>query len=58
MPDHAEQGQGVDATETSIDIAQATFPGSSHVTSMRTLETTFLVDENLVPIKIEKIPGI
>jgi hypothetical protein len=58
MTDHAEQGQGVDASESSIDIAQATFPGSSHVISMGTIQTTFLVDENLVPIKIEKIPGI
>jgi len=55
--DRADQDQGVDAEEDSIDITIASFPGSSHVTSTGTLETTFLVDENLVPIKIEKIPG-
>ena len=54
-PDGTEQG--VDA-EISNDNAQVTFPQSSSVTSMGTLETTFLVDDNLVPIKIEKIPGI
>ena len=55
--DRANQDQGVDAEEDSIDITIASFPRSSHVTSTGTLETTFLVDENLVPIKIEKIPG-
>jgi hypothetical protein len=55
---HAEQGQGVDASESSIDISQEAFPGSSHVISVGTIQTTFLVDENIVPIKIEKILGI
>jgi len=55
--DHVEQGQGVDADESSIDISQAIFSASSRVIKMRTIQTTFLVDENLVPIRIEKIPG-
>ena len=55
MPYGIEQGVDV---EISKDNAQATFPGSSRVTSMGTLETTILVDDNLVPIKIENIPGI
>ena len=42
--------------DSNVD-AEATFPGSSRVTRIGTLETTFLVDENLVPIKIENIPG-
>lgn len=52
-----DEDQGVDAEEDSIDITIISFLGSSHVTGTRTLETTFLVDENLVPIKIEKITG-
>ena len=49
--------QGVDA-EIRIENAQASFHGYSCVTNTGTLETTFLVDDNLVPIKIEKILGI
>jgi hypothetical protein len=56
--DHAEQGQRVDASESSIDISQATFPRYSHVISTGIVQNTFLVDENLVPRKIEKIPRI
>jgi hypothetical protein len=50
--------EGVD-TESPInfDVEEATFPGSSRVKSTGTLETTFLVDEDLVPIKIPTIPG-
>ena len=56
--DRFDQAQGdVDAEDDSIDIAIVAFPGSSRVTSMGTLETTFLVDENLIPIKKEKIPS-
>lgn len=58
MPDHVEPGQEVDVEDTDIDIAIAAFPGSSRVSSMGTLETTFLVDENVLLIKIERIPGI
>ena len=53
--DRAEDG--VDVEHASIDIVEATFLGSSRVTSAGTIQTTFLVDEELVPIKIEKIPG-
>ena len=49
--------QGVNA-EISNDNAQAAFHVSSHVTTTGTHETTFLVDDNLVPIKLKKIPSI
>ena len=49
MPNGTEQR--VDA-EISNDNAQASFPRSSHFTSTGTLHTTFLVDENIVPINI------
>ena len=55
--DRVDQNQGVDAEDDNIDIFVASFPGSSCVTSTGTVEATFLVDENLLPIKIEKIPG-
>ena len=49
--------EGVDAGfDTSVD-AEATFPGSSRVTSTSSIVTTFLVNDELVPIKIENIPG-
>jgi len=57
MPDPAEHGHGLDE-EPDIDIGQVAFPRSTHVAITGTLETSFLVDKNLVPIKIEKIPGI
>ena len=41
---------------TNID-AEAAFPGSSRVTSTGSVVTTFLVNEKLVPIKIERIPS-
>ena len=53
--DHTEKG--VDAN-ISNDNAQATFLGSSRVTSIGTLEKTFLVDKNIVPIKAHNIPCI
>jgi hypothetical protein len=37
---------------------EACFPGSSHVTSMGTLPVTFLVNDELIPMKIENLPGI
>ena len=46
--------EGVD---TGLDREVDAFPRSSHVTSTGSIVTTFLVDEELVPIKIEKIPG-
>ena len=54
-PDHAKEG--VYADPASIADVEATFPGSSRVTSMGTIETMFLVNEEIVPIKIEKILG-
>ena len=41
---------------TNVD-AEVTFPRSSHVTSTGSIVTTFLVNDELVPIKIEKIPS-
>jgi len=58
MPDRSKPGEEVDAEYVDIDIVIAAFPGFSRVSSTGTLETTFLVDENLVPIKIERIPSI
>ena len=46
--------EGVDA---GLDREVDTFPGSSHVTSNGSVVCTFLVNEELVPIKIEKILG-
>ena len=54
-PYHAEEG--VDVENAIINIAEEKFPRSYHVTSMGTIQTTFLLDEELVPIKIKKIPG-
>ena len=53
----ADQDQGVHAEEYDIDTALDAFPGSFCVTSTGTVETTFLVDENLVPYKMNKILG-
>ena len=46
--------EGVDA---GLDRDVEAFPGSSHVTSTSSIKCTFLVNEELVPIKIEMIPG-
>ena len=56
--DHVEHGQEEGAEEISIDVTIPAFPGSSRVRSTGTLDISFLVDENEVPVKIEKIPGI
>ena len=37
---------------------EASFLGSYHVTSTRTLPVMFLIDDDHVPIKLEKITGI
>ena len=53
--DRAEEG-----VETRFDTnadAEATFPGYSRVTSMGSIVTTFWVNEELIPIKIENIPS-
>ena len=49
--------QGVDGNISDYNCQEA-FLGSTPVTSMGTLERKFLVDENIVPIMIEKIPSI
>ena len=49
--DDAEEG--VDA---GLDRDVEAFPGYSHVTRTDSIVCTFLVNEELIPIKIEKIP--
>ena len=46
--------EGVDA---GLDRDVEAFPGSSRVTSTGSIKCTFLVNEELVPIKTERIPG-
>ena len=46
--------EGVDA---GLDRDVEAFPGSSRVTSTGSIKCTFLVNEELLPIKIERIPG-
>ena len=53
--DPAEEGVDV-GFDTNVDVEVA-FPGSSRVTSTGSIVTTFLVNDELVPIKIEKIPS-
>ena len=47
--------EGVDA---GLDRDVDAFPGSSHVTRTGSILCTFLVNEELVPIKIERILGL
>ena len=51
----------IDAAEEGVDVGLdrdvEAFPGSSHVTSTGSIKCTFLVNEELVPIKIERIPS-
>ena len=54
-PDCADKG--VDAEPVSNANSKAAFPGSSRVNKTSLIKTTFLVNEELVPIKIENIPG-
>ena len=54
----AGEDQGpVHGEEHDFDAAVLAFPGSFCVTSTRTFETNFLVDEDLIPYKMEKILG-
>ena len=46
--------EGVDA---GLDRDVEAFPGSSRVTSTSSIKCTFLVNEEPVPIKIERIPS-
>ena len=43
--------------DAGLDREVDAFLGYSRVTSAGSVVTTFLVNEELVPIKIEKIPG-
>ena len=55
ITDHVEEG--VEAWfGTNVDVEE-TFPTFSHVTNTGSTVTTFLVNEELVPIKIKKILG-
>ena len=47
--------EGVDA---GLDREVDAFPRSSHVTSTSSIVCTFFVNEELVPINIERIPGL
>jgi hypothetical protein len=53
MPD-----QALDGGDEAIGDSTNCFPGSSRVTSKGNLSVTFLVDEKIVPMKIQKIPVI
>ena len=50
-----------DATEEEVDAGLdrdvEAFPGSSRVTSASSIKCTFFVNEEMLPIKIERIPG-
>ena len=54
QPTTDDVAEGVDV---GLDREVDAFPRSSHVTSTGLVVTTFLVNEELVPIKREKIPG-
>ena len=51
----------IDAAEEGVDVGLdrdvEAFPGSSRVTSTGSIKCTFFVNEELVTIKIERIPG-
>ena len=50
----AGEDQGpVHGEEHDIDVSVPTFPRSFRVTSTGTFETNFLVDEDLIPYKME-----
>ena len=53
-PPTTNAAKGVDA---GLDRDEEAFPGSSRVTSTSSIVCTFLVNEELVPIKIERILG-
>ena len=57
--DSAGEDQGpIHGEEHDFDATDVpAFPGSFRVTSTGTFETTFLVDEDLIPYKMEKITG-
>jgi len=47
--------QELDGEDEAIGDSTNCFPGPSHATNKRTLLFIFLVDEKIVPIKIQKI---
>ena len=51
----------IDVVEEGVDVGLdrdvEAFPGSSRVTSTSSIKCTFLVNEELVPINIVRIPG-
>ena len=54
----AGEDQGpVHGEEHDFDAVVPAFPGSFRVTSTRKFETTFFADKDLIPYKMEKIPG-
>ena len=54
----AGEDQGpVHGEEHDFDAVVPAFPGSFCVTSTGTFETTFLVEKDLIPNKMENIPG-
>jgi hypothetical protein len=59
MLDHARDGlQGESHEDIGSVQPEHCYPGASCVQSSRTLSIKFLVDDNLVPLKIQQIPGI
>ena len=51
--DHADEGVDVNPA-SNVDV-EVKFPRSSHVTRTSSIETPFLVNEEIIPIKIENI---
>jgi hypothetical protein len=60
MLDHAHEGLQGESHEDigSAQPDQHCYPGETRVQSLGTLSINLLVDENLVPLKIQQIPGI
>ena len=57
QPTMSPTEEGVDAGfDTNVD-AEVAFPRSYRVTSTGSIVTTFLVNDEIVPINIENIPG-
>jgi hypothetical protein len=57
--DHARDGlQGESHEDIGSAPLEHCYPGASHVQSSGTISIIFLVDDNLVPLKIQQILGI
>jgi len=48
----------LDAEHEPVAQFEVIFPRSFHVTSMRTLPTKFLIDDDHIPMKLDKLLGI